>query len=397
MELLPIEEATLHSQSRSFGEIHFWDAALLFLLAILVLLIEIRITEDWLNQGLSTVSFLAIHGGVTAMLMLWTFILHRLGHTMYLPPLLTLFTAVLGPFGVAGTLAATGLHHWLKRSSIPFSDWYQALFPDFEDAEIRDIFDKAVSINDLHLEKQAVVPFMDILHYGTTRQKQAMIVLLITHHHGKFAGILRKALEDKDGSVRVLAAKGMTRIEQYYMHRNMKLGIQYREKKISGDDLLKYQIMNDDEYVYSGILDSIREADIRLRIIKACKNYLKKYPEDLNIRFILGRMLLRSGKIEYAAEWYEECLHQGFKSPQIFAWYFECLYRLGQYTKLRKESAIYFDEIEEYKHVFQADVFQVMKIWADSKNDSGLESIANKGALSDEPRVIKSVLKTETE
>jgi hypothetical protein len=397
LEQPPTSEAKFHLKNRSSAEeINLLDATLFFLMTSLVLLIEIRIIQLWLDKGLNTSIFLGIHTGVVAMLGIWTLVLHRFGYNMHYPPLLTLFTAVLGPFGVGGTLVATGLYHWLKRTSTPFSEWYQALFPDFEDAGIRNIFDNAVSTKELHLEKQAVVPFMDVLHYGTTQQKQAMIVLLIAHHHGKFAGVLRKALEDKDGSVRVLAAKGMTKIEQYYMNRNMDLEIQYREKKISSFDLMKSQILNDDEYIYSGILDPIREKDIRLRTIKTCKSYLQKFPEDLQIRFILGRMLLRGGKDEHAAEWYEESLRQGFKSPQIFAWYFECLFRLGQFKQLREQTALYFEEVEQFKHVFQPDVFQVMKIWADSKSGSNPESISSNDTAQDEPRVFKSILKTET-
>lgn len=397
MELPPINEATFHLENRSSTEeINPLDATLFFLMTSLVLLIEIRIIQLWLNTSLNTSIFIGIHTGVVAMLGFWTLMLRRFGNNMHYPPLLTLFTAVLGPFGVGGTLVATGLYHWLKRSATPFSEWYQTLFPDFEDAEIRNIFDKAVSTKNFHLKKQAVVPFMDILHYGTTQQKQSMIVLLIAHHHGKFAGVLRKALEDKDGSVRVLAAKGMTKIEQYYMNCNMNLEIQYREKKISSFELMKSQILNDDEYIYSGILDPIRETDVRLRSIKACKTYLNIFEEDLDIRFILGRMLLRGGKDKQATEWYENCLDQGYKSPQIFAWYFECLYRLGQLTKLREQAAIYFDEIEQYKHIFQPDVFQVIKIWAGSKIDSPSKLISSNDTAQDEPRVFKSILKTET-
>ncbi len=330
------------------------------------------------------------------MLLFWTLALHRYGHRMHFPPLLTLFTAVLGPFGIGGIMTSMGLYYWLKRSSTPFSDWYKALFPDHEDADLRDIFDQAISTKDLHREQQPVVPFMDILHYGTTQQKQAMIVLLITHHHGKFANVLRKALEDKDSSVRVLAAKGMTKIEQYYMKNNMDLDTQFRKKKISSFELMKSQILNNDEYIYSGILDSIRENDIRHSIIKTCKVYLKDHPKDTQIRFILGRMLLRDGKAEQAAEWYEESLRQGYKSPKIFAWYFECLYQLGQFTKLREQSKIYFHEIEDYKHVFQPDVFQVLKVWAGENNDSQPENIFHEEIEPKTPLVFKSILKTES-
>ncbi len=397
LELPPVNETKFDFKNRyPAEEINFLDSTLFLILTSFVFLIEVQIIQDWLNKDIGMSAFLGIHGGVVVLLAFWALMLHHFGRNMHLPPLLTLFTAVLGPFGAGGTLIVMGLYYWLKRSSTPFSDWYQALFPDFEDAEIRTILDQAISTKDLHLEQQPLVPFMDVLHYGTTQQKQAMIVLLIAHHHGKFAGVLRKALEDKDGSVRVLAAKGMTKIEQYYMDRNMDLENKYRKKKISGDDLMKLQILNDDEYIYSGILDSIRETDIRHRTIKACKIYLKKYPDNLQIRFILGRMLLRGGKVQDAAEWYEKSLRLGYKSPQIFAWYFECLYRLGQLTKLREQSAIYFDEIEQYKHVFQPDVFQVIKIWADLKIDSQPESISSKNTEPKEALVFKSILKTET-
>jgi polysaccharide biosynthesis protein PelE len=397
LEPPPISESKFQAINISSTEdISLWDVTLVISLTLLVFLIELQIIRDWLNEDMSISVFLGFHGGVVALLGFWTLMLHRFGLSLHLPPFLTIFTAVLGPVGIVGTLVAMSLYYLLKRSSTPFSDWYQALFPDFENEKIRTILEKATSTKDLHMEKQPVIPFIDVLHYGTTQQKQAMIVLLIAHHHGKFAGVLRKALEDKDGSVRVLAAKGMTKIEQYYMKRNMELENQFREKKISSDTLLKSQIMNDDEYIYSGILDSIRETDIRIRTIKSCKIYLKNTPEDLHIRFILGRMLLRSGKEVQAAEWYEESLRQGYKSPQIFAWYFECLYRLGQLTKLREQSAIYFDEVEQYKHVFQPDVFQVMKIWAESVNDSQPEPISNRNAEPEEPRVFKSILKTET-
>lgn len=396
-ELPPINETKFHWINRSSAKgIGTLDTALFYLLTLLVLLIEIRIVQLWLNKDMDTFIFIGIHGGVVAMLGFWTIMLHRFGHSQQLPPLLTLFTGVMGPFGIGGTLVATGLYYWFKRSSTPFSEWYQSLFPDFEDAVIRDIFHKAVSTKDFYMEKQPVTPFLDVLHYGTTKQKQAMIVILINHHHGKFAGVLRKALEDKEGSVRVLAAKGMAKIEQHYMDRNMELENLYRERKISSFELMKSQILNNDEYIYSGILDDIRETDVRLRTIKSCKKYLDQNPDDLDIRFIVGRMLLRGGKDNHAAEWYEDCLHQGFTSPKIFVWYFECLYRMGQFNKLRKQSAIYFEEIEQYKHVFQPDIFQVIQAWAEPKVESQQESDSNEDTEQIDTQGITSIIKTKT-
>ena len=358
------------TNKESSDELEYSEVILCYFLVSLVLLIEVRIIQLTLNGGMSVPISMAIHAGVVALLGFWTLRLHRFGHGLHFPALLTIFTSVLGPFGIVGTLASTGLHNWFKKSSTPFSEWYQSIFPDHENPKMRNIFDQAESTRDFHLEKQPVIPFYDVLHYGTTKQKQAMIVLLIDHHHGKFAGVLRKALEDKDGSVRVLAAKGMAKIEQSHMDRNMELENKYRSGNISRFEMMKSRILNNDDYVYSGILDESRETDIRRNTIQACKEYLGQYPDDLDIRFIVGRMLLRGGNESNAAGWYEDCLRQGFKSPKIFSWYFECLFRMGQFAKLREQSEIYFQEIEQFKHVFQPDVFQVIKIWADSQSES---------------------------
>jgi len=84
----------------------------------------------------------------------------------------------------------------------------------------------------------------------------------------------------------------------------------HRENKISDSEFLKTQILNDDEYLYSGILDEIRAGEVRLRSLKACKKYLRHHPDDLDIRFLMGRILLRDGKSDQATDWFEECIQK---------------------------------------------------------------------------------------
>ena len=377
------------------SEITFPDVAPFVFLSALVLGIEIWAVRLWFTEGIDSLTVAGIHLGMVVTLALWTGLSRHSGQGRQLAYLLTLFTAVLGPFGTGGIVITAGLYYWFKRSATPFSEWYESLFPDIEHLEIKKIYDKAVDERNFHSNKNPVIPFIDVLHYGTVGQKQAMIVLLIKNHHGKFADVLRKALEDSDGSVRVLAAKGMTKIEQHFLDLKMELERKFRDNKMTHSEFLKTQILNDDEYLYSGILDEIRAGEVRLHSLKTCKKYLRLHPDDLDIRFILGRIFLRNGQIDQATNWFEECIHKGFISPKIYAWYFECMFRMGQFKKLRETATDHFEEIKEFKQVFQPDVFEVIKSWAGQNLEPQGESDSENMARRLDSKVITPVLKTE--
>jgi polysaccharide biosynthesis protein PelE len=385
----------LPNEMAPIAEITLMEVAPFFALATLALCLETWAIHLWVSEGMSTLSIAGIHFGVVVTLSLWSGLSPHSGQGRQLAHLLTLFTSVLGPFGTGGIIITAGLYYWFKRSATPFSEWYESLFPDLEHLEIKKIYDKAVDERNFHSQKNPVIPFIDVLHYGTVEQKQAMIVLLIKNHHGKFASVLRKALEDSDGSVRVLAAKGMTKIEQHFLDLNMELERKFEDNKMSHSEFLKTQILNDDEYLYSGILDEIRAVEVRLRSLNTCKKYLRLHPDDLDIRFILGRIYLRNGQIDQATNWFEECIHKGFISPKIYAWYFECMFRAGQFKKLRETAADHFDEIQEFKQVFQPDVFEVIKSWAGQNMDSRQEFSSNNNTENSVSQVITTVMKTE--
>ncbi len=376
------------------AEISFLNVAPLIALAVLSLSIEIWAVRLWFNEGMDSSTVAWIHLGVVTLLAFWAGRSRHSGQGKQLAYLLTLFTTVLGPFGTGGILVTSGLYYWFKRSATPFSEWYDSLFPDLENVQIKKIYNKAIDERNFHAADNPIIPFMDVLHYGTIGQKQSMIVLLIKNHHGKFANVLRKALEDSDGSVRVLAAKGMTKIEQHFLDRKMELEKHFKDNKISDHEFLKSQILIDDEYLYSGILDEIRAEEVRQRSLKNCQQYLQHDPENLDIRFILGRMFLRNGQGDQAVNWFEECIHTGFISPKIYAWYFECMYQMGQFKKLRETATQHFSEIQEFKPVFQPDVYEVIRVWAGQRIDTELKSDSDKNTGHSNPQVFTTVLKT---
>ena len=187
----------------------------------------------------------------------------------------------------------------------------------------------------------------------------------------------------------------MTKIEQHFLDRNMKLKTRYQEKIISDSEFLKTQILNDDDYLYSGILDEIRAGEVRQHSVKACKKYLRLHPDDLDIRFILGRILLRNGQSNQAADWFEDCIDKPFISPKIYAWYFECLYRMGQFKKLRQQAALHFEQAQEFKQVFQPDVYEVIRSWAGERNDTELISDSDNNTEHFDSQVFTAERKTE--
>jgi len=364
-------ETEIHSKERLFSEWHnLSESVAFFLISFLAVTLEFWLTRLWLEKAVESWGVLASHLSIVLFLGLWSWFLHRQGRGYRLPSLLTIFTGFMGPFGTAGILLTSGFYFWFKKSSTPFTDWYASLFPEVGDPKADKLFDSIISGRSFPTTENSIVSFMDILNSGTTRQKQSMIVLLINRHHGKFAQVLKKALEDEDNSVRVLAAKGMAKIENQFMNRNLELEKLEEENQTPDSILLKSIIQNYDEYIYSGILDEILESEYRNRTIKLCREYLDRYPEDLDIRFILGRLLVRGRRNAEAVRWFEKCIENGFKSSNIFIWYFECLYRMGQFKKLRKQSTMHFEELEQFKQDFQPDVFEVLRAWSGHQNES---------------------------
>lgn len=335
------------------------------------------------------------HVAVVTLLGLWAWQLYRGGIGDRLPLLLTLGTAVLGPLGPAGALLTLGLYRRFEKSATPFQEWYDSLFPDAGNSEFDETFERLLWEQNLNFQQNSVIPFMDILHYGTQRQKQTMIVLLIKHYHGKFAPVLKQALLDEDNSVRVLAAKGMAEIEYDFMKRF--IDIQRGEEGIQRGDAewLKMLGSHYDDYLYSGILDDVREEDYRQRAIKAYEGYLVHRPDDSDIPTRVGRILMRGEKIVEAADWFEDCINQGIRSPSILIWYFESLYLLGQFQKLREKAAIHYDELENSAKKFPINVLDAVRAWSRPDLAPPEEIEADWGVDGDEPEPADGDVETE--
>lgn len=328
-----------------------------------VLLAEGWILKLFLDRTLDPAAALVLHLAMSGMLLLWAFSRAHQNKKAILHFLLAIFTAFLGPVGTAGFFLTSVFYFLFNISPIPVQEYFKTLFPVLKKNEVEKMFDQMACGHTERFEQNSVVPFIDILRYGNQRQKQAMIVLLINNFHAKFASVLKEALNDKDNSIKVLAAMGMTQIENSFTERGMEIGGGMEDPEKIPPDVFKSLGLHLDEYAYSGILDETQRRNFQERSIHAYEKYLSNCPHDHEIGTKLGRALLRTGRYEESAKRFEEAMHHGGQSVNLLTWELECLYRQGQYEKLRRKAARHFDELSAMNESIPDEIHRVLMTW----------------------------------
>jgi tetratricopeptide (TPR) repeat protein len=316
--------------------------------------------------GIPAAAFL--HFTVVVLLISWVHRMARARKDLKYPLLLASTTTVLGPVGPAGVLLTLGLHLWFSRSATPFESWYASLFPE-DVREPGSTLNRYLSAGGEEAPGEInVVPFMDILAFGTRQQKQSMIALITTRFQPAFAPVLRQALNDGNNAIRVQAATAMTMVEINFLQRSMQLAESARAHPRSAAirlDLARHF----DAYAFAGILDEMRERENRDKAIGAYYSYLEMVPDDLTARAELGRILVRKGEFEQAIALLESAMQDGMPSPQIILWGMESLYSLGRYEELCRLAGTCRSRFET-EDALPAEVGEALKLWA-ARNSAG--------------------------
>lgn len=265
------------------------------------------------------------------------------GHSRYLV-LVFVTTTFLGIFGPLGTMLAMLLHVHFRRNATPFEEWYASLFPDHFDEPSEKLYEMLTRGLADSAKQQNVTSFTDVLQYGSIEQKRAVISLLTRDFKPEFAPALQSALSDSNPAVRVQAATAAASIENDFLERAMEL--EQAARAASGDYAAQLEVARHfDKYAFSGILDGDRQAENRRKAEEGYRKALDLEPTLADALLGVGRLMVRTDRLEEAARWFESGFAKGILRPSELAWYMETVFRLGDFDRLRYAVAGFGDDL----------------------------------------------------
>jgi hypothetical protein len=288
--------------------------------------------------------------------------LHRVGRDCRFLVLLALSTAVMGVVGAAGTVLSIAMQLWHARLAYSFQEWFAQMFPRKARTSSEDVYDTIMMGRDDAVKSYQVIPFMDTMAMGSQAQKCEAISLMTAQFHPSFAPAFHKAMADGSALVRMQAAHAVARIENKFLSRVMK--ITDAARRFPRDTHLKLALAEHyDDYAFTGVLDSERESVNRRRALEHYYEYLDSKPNDVGARIKVGRLLLRDGSPELAADWFETSLELGVSSDALIVWYMEALFACGRYEQLRMRARIFITRLEPFREL-RPDLADTIRLWA---------------------------------
>jgi polysaccharide biosynthesis protein PelE len=332
----------------------------LALAGLSVLVLELTALRLALSGGRMLWAGLAVHLVAATGTAIWIGRLRAASGDLRFPLLLLATTVVLGPAGPAGMLLAVALQRWFARSATSFESWYASLFPE-EPGNATPAGHERPATSDSAPDETSVIPFMDILSFGSRQQRESMIALITARFRPEFAPVLRRALNDSNNAIRVQAATAMTMVENSFLERSMDLTNAVRQSPGNPETLLALA-RHFDAYAFAGILDDQRERDNREKATQAYLKYLALKPDDLTAMAELGRILVRRGDYAEALAVLGRPIDDGTALPQIVLWYMESLYSLGRYDELRHLTQTCQPRLGA-GDALPAEVGEVIKLW----------------------------------
>jgi len=302
---------------------------------LITLLLESLLLVATVGKFLSIWQTALLHTIVVVLLLFWQQKIFRCPEKgQRMSYLLLVATAAFGLIGVLGTLLTLGLHAWYWRTTTSFEEWYAGLFPRERRDEASEL---AVSLEAHNKLSGVRAPdsFHDIIANGTSQQKRDAIVLMTKYFRPEFAPALRSALLDYDNSIRVMAASSIAQTESEFLEKTIRI-----DKAIASSpddiDMLLQQARIYDDYAFTGLLEQDREEASREKARQIYHRIIALQPQNYTAALALGRLLIRGGEVEKAADRFQQILQFQSSDPQLVIWYAECLYKLGRFQELRE-------------------------------------------------------------
>ena len=177
----------------------------------------------------------------------------------------------------------------------------------------------------------------------------------------RFSSAFRIALGDASNGIRVQAATAVAKIERDFALKRERIE-QARTMDPKNANITMALAKFYDDYAFTGVLDPELEKLNRERAIGTYKSYLTQDPNSAEAWIAIGRLMFRNKQWEDAAEWFRHALDRGWRMNTMILWYFECLFRLGQFRELRRAMMEYGRSIVNQEEL-PTNVREAVNLW----------------------------------
>ncbi len=268
---------------------------------------------------------------------------------------LAIFTS--GVFGAAGVILSIVIRIYGVKSHKNFDDFFESISPRIIKSRSERIYEDILSGRDDAVISHTIIPFLDVISFGSDVQKRHALGKMTRHFSPDFAPLFRKALNDSSNMIRVQAATAIARIESQFLKRMNKLSA-LPVAKLKNPEIMLAVAEHYDNYAYTGLIDRDNEMLNRKKALDLYNEYLNIYPQDHSVYAKIGRIMMRNGNYEKSCYWFERYFAEnnnqinvetaldknsasGNKNhlDAISDWYSESLFSLGRYDDLREFAA----------------------------------------------------------
>lgn len=314
-----------------------------------------------------------IHLILVAVAGILVFLTSKAGLDTRLSVLMMIATAATGAIGAAGTLLTAIRCAFYVRFRQNFEEWYNSIFPASYNTLPEDIVEKLELGEDENPLDYSVIPFLDVMEIGNEAQKREALSKMTANFNPRFAAAFKKALTDENSGIRVQAATAVSRIENTFHEKLLKIINAHRE--FPKNLVIKKGLAEHyDNYAFTGLLDEERERINREKAREKYLEYLQSRPDDMDVRLKVGRLLIRAERYDQAAEWFKHSLDEGYATDAIKVWYMECLFHTRRYEELRAAAASLRVDFNQYKN-FQPEMVESLHLWTQAGANQTLEKV----------------------
>jgi len=315
----------------------------------------------FIGSGMWPAIPLIIHSALVLIAFIITYANYKKGMDVEHMLLMSIMATVTGVFGTIGALFGFGAGSFFRTDAEAFATTHAALFPGENPAAAKTISDAITDGMDSNIHPYTVMPFADIMRLGSEAQKRRALTKMTAQFSPRFAHAFALALGDASHSIRVQAATAVAHIERQFAHTLEQIELARTHDPKNANLTLALAKLYDN-YAFSGILGEQLERLNRDRAIGTYQSYLKQHPHSTEARLAVGRLLLRNQQLSEAADWFRQALDRGMKPHNVVLWYFECLFRLGQFRELRRAVVEYGRSIAPQENL-PAHVRHAVSLW----------------------------------